>query len=146
MRYTKYILVIFPFFLLCACTPSETYHPTLPVLNAQATLVEATQWQYYSGAWSSVKVDYKVKNTGKIVIDGCQITFHVICKDGNIYQGHGWLWDIDPKVELSGYTYIDTADKEASEVILYKIEFYNWGYGTKEIILNIATPVVHKEF
>lgn len=86
-------------------------------------------------------MDFKVKNTGDIVIDWCTLTFEAVCKDGSVYRDTDSIFDLSPGEEVWDYEYISTSDKEASEVVLTKVELFSWDHGTKEIPLNIATPV-----
>lgn len=73
------------------------------------------------------------------ILDGGK--FDAICKDGSVYRGYGFLSDLAPGEEIWDYTYISTSDKEASEVVLRRVKLINWNYDSKEISLNITTPV-----
>jgi len=126
-------------FVLFGCVPSTT---AFLKLECQPALIRAEQPYYDSlREYGLVKVDFKVKNTGDIVIDMCTLTFEAICKDGSVYRDTDTVVDLAPGDEVWDYTYISTSNKEASEVVLTKVELLNWDYGTREIPLNIATPV-----
>jgi len=111
--------VLFPLavfsLLLFGCVPSTT---VFLKLECQPTLISAEQsYNDFSGKYDWVKVDFKVKNTGDIVIDWCALTFEVICKDESVYRGTDIVFDLAPGDEVWDYTCISTSDKEASEVV-----------------------------
>ncbi|MHA1347941.1 MAG: hypothetical protein ACTSO3_16180 [Candidatus Heimdallarchaeaceae archaeon] len=97
-------------------------------ISAEINIVNWNQDYYSWGEWSSVEINYEVKNTGSLEIDECEVWFTVTCIDDSEYTESGYVFDILPGTTQADYTYIYTADKEATSVEVYDYELtqYEW--------------------
>lgn len=91
---------------------------------------EITDWEqsYYeiSREYSSVKVYYRIQNTGPVNIDYYQVWIEVKTEDGSAFQEWTNGLDVAKGKYATDYTYIDVSGKKASSVSItdYELKTY----------------------
>ena len=81
--------------------------------------------QSYFGStsgYSSVTVDYSANNLGDKEISILLVKFEAITKDGSIYNGSDYIFDLGKGDNISSQSYISVASKECTSVRIKEVE------------------------